>query len=335
MGENKMTHKHNIRRAGLALLTVAVTVFSVSAQQPPPPAAAQPAAGVASMYLPNVPLTEVIDQLARQLKINYILDPRVKGNVFVNTFGETKNVDTRNLLELLLRINGAAMVQEGEFFRIVPMAEATKHALRPQVNNKDIPEDDQTVLSLVFLKYVTVDELIKVLTPFIGENATTYTYAPANLLFLLDSRRNVARTMELIGMFDSDTFADARVRLFELQNTRPSDLQKDLENILKGISLTDNKSTVRFLPVDRIGVLIGIAPNPGAFETVEAWIKKLDVPIVASGGAVDNYVYRVRYARADCLSSALNQLFSYGGLYGGGPLNQAPFASQGMGYRWS
>ena len=43
--------------------------------------------------------------------------------------------------------------------------------------------------------------------------------------------------MELIDVFDSDTFANQRVRIFEVQNARPSDLVKDLDNILKSISL--------------------------------------------------------------------------------------------------
>jgi len=36
------------------------------------------------------------------------------------------------------------------------------------------------------------------------------------------------RTMDLIGMFDSDTFAGPAVRLFDVANSRPSDLWKDL-----------------------------------------------------------------------------------------------------------
>ncbi|OYW13238.1 MAG: hypothetical protein B7X34_00600, partial [Acidobacteriia bacterium 12-62-4] len=67
-------------------------------QAPPPPVAAQPAPGaqtagperttpaqpptaLGGLNLQNAALTEVIDILARQLKINYILDPRVKGGV--------------------------------------------------------------------------------------------------------------------------------------------------------------------------------------------------------------------------------------------------------------
>ena len=69
-----------------------------------------PVPGTPTVYgglsLNNASLTEVIDLLARQLKLNYILDPRVKGGVILNTYGETKDIDTRSLLETILRING-------------------------------------------------------------------------------------------------------------------------------------------------------------------------------------------------------------------------------------
>src|SRR5258708_34818953 len=58
------------------------------------------------LSLSNASLTEVIDLLVRQLKINYILDPRVKGGVILNTYAETKDIDTRTLLQTSLRVTG-------------------------------------------------------------------------------------------------------------------------------------------------------------------------------------------------------------------------------------
>ncbi|HEY1342865.1 MAG TPA: hypothetical protein VGF59_35425, partial [Bryobacteraceae bacterium] len=55
--------------------------------------------------LPNVSLTEMIDVLAKRLKINYILDPGVKGSVTIYTYGEVKPVDLMALLETILRVN--------------------------------------------------------------------------------------------------------------------------------------------------------------------------------------------------------------------------------------
>lgn len=274
-------------------------------QQPPPTV-------YGGLSLNNASLTEVIDLLARQLRINYILDPRVKGGVILNTYGETKDIDTRSLLETILRINGYGMVKQGELYRIVLLTEISHLPIPPETKTdpNSIADDDQTMLNLVFLKFVTADELTNVLKPFIGENASIYTYGPANLLFILDSRRNMRRVMELVAMFDSDQLANQRVRVFEAKNGRPSDLAKELENIVKSISLSDKAAPIKFIPIDRINTLIAVAPNPGAFAEVETWLAKLDTPVRVTAGGVNNYVYRVRFGDAMSISCSITALYT-------------------------
>ena len=179
------------------------------------------------MTVENASLTEVVDALARQLKINYIIDPRIKGAVTVKTYGELRAIEPRAMLETILRVNSAALVQVGDLYRIVPTADATRLPMRPQVNPDIIPEDEQLSLNLVFLKYATVAELAKLLEKFVGEGATMIIYDPANLLLLLDNNRNMRRTMELIALFDSDALASQRVKLFEVKNGSPSDIAKE------------------------------------------------------------------------------------------------------------
>lgn len=315
-----------------------------AAQQPAPakpeapktaPAQAEPAPGGGFVLnLQNASLTDVIDVLARRLKINYILDPRVKGSVTLNTYGEIRAVDVRPLLETILRINGAAMVQVGELYRIVPVGDVARLPLPPQTDIKSFPDDERMLMNLVFLKYVTVGELSKLLQPFLGEGAAVTAYEPANLLIILDNARNMRRTMELIALFDSDTFAAQRVRLFETKHSRPSDLAKELESIFKSISLTEKTSTVRFMPLDRINTLIAVAPNPGVFDQVEKWLKKLDIPVKITAGAVDNYVYRVKYGRAETLAQAIMMLYLGGGYFGmfGLGYGGLGYGGYGMGY---
>lgn len=322
----------------------------VPQQQTQPQAAPEPTVG--NLFLQNASLREVIDQLAQLLQINVMVDERVQGSVTLNTYGQPANLNARNLLELLLRINSAGMIQEGDIYRIVPLNELVRQPISRQADGSSIPEDDRTMLNLVFLQYVTVDEVSKVLKEFSDERTIIRSYQPANLLFIMDSRRNMRRLMELIAMFDSDDFAGERVRIFDIRNTLPSELLKELESVLKSISLDNNPSTVRFLPVDRIGKLIAVAPNPGVFERVSTWIDTLDVPITETSGLIDTYVYRVNYGRADCLAMALNQLYypessmygaamgmyggftgggMYGGAFGGGLAGAGGFGGAGMG----
>jgi general secretion pathway protein D len=96
---------------------------------------------------------------------------------------------------------------------------------------------------------------------------------------------------------------------------------KDLENIFKSISLDPKTSPVRFIGVDRINTLIAVAPNPGVFDNIADWLKKLDVPVKITAGTIDNNVYKVVYGRAECLAQALNELFNPGygrGAFGAG-----------------
>ena len=68
------------------------------------------------------------------------------------------------------------------------------------------------ILNLVFLKYANASEIMKLLDQFKGEGAQISTYDPANLLLIEDNARNMKRTMDLIALFDSDTFAGQRVK---------------------------------------------------------------------------------------------------------------------------
>src|SRR4051812_21697990 len=164
-----------------------------SPQATPPPG---PRPGTGGLNLTNASLREVIDILAQQLKISYVLDPRVQGSVTVNTYGETKPLDNRALLDTILKINGYAMIPQGDIFRIVPLTDVLRMpGLRPEVNATNIPDDDRTMLNLMFLKYAPVDELAKLLTEFLTESGKMWSYPPANLLLIQDSRRNMRRLL--------------------------------------------------------------------------------------------------------------------------------------------
>jgi general secretion pathway protein D len=298
--------------------------------EPPQPAAVAPP--LAPFSLQNADLVSVIEQLARLAKINYVLDPRVKGSVTLNTYGENKNVNPREMLDAILHMNGFTMVQTGDLYHIMPMVDIARMALRPESLEKDIPDDERPMMNLIFLKYASVDELSKLATEFLGADGKVWTYPAANLLLVMDTRRNMRRLMELIAMFDSDTLAKQRVKVFDVVNSRPSDIAKELENLLKSISLNKESNNVKFVPVNRINALIAVAPNPGIFVLVEEWLRKLDVKVKSAAGKSDTYVYRVKYAQAEQLAMSITNLYySMMGGMGGYGMGGYGMGGSGMG----
>jgi general secretion pathway protein D len=312
---------------------LALAAVSARAQQPPAPQT-QPAQAPPATPAPTVPgglnlnnasLIEVINLLAQDLHINYILDSSIKGGtVTINTYGQVRDLDLRPLLETILRMNGLAMVQVGNIYRIIPAANISRQPVSPisETDGAKLSDDERLVLNLVFLRYMTSAEMQKILLPFIGEGAQLTPYDPANLLIILDNSRNMRRTLELINMFDSDTFAGQRVRPFEVKNGRPSDIAKDLDDIFKAYALSGDKgnAAVRFLPLNRLNLILAVAPNPGAFVEVEKWVQRLDIPAKVTAGSVDNYVYKLKYQRAEILGGVINQLYGGCGFTGGAGL---------------
>jgi general secretion pathway protein D len=330
--------------------TAAQSAATPAAETPAPPPRAKPASVPPGLNLTNASLVEVIDILARDLKINYILDPKVTGKVTINTYGELRAVDLQNLLETILRMNGYAMVQVGNLYRIVPSGEAARLPVTPSADAKNLSDTEQPVLNLIFLKYVTSAEMAKLLDPFLGEGYKMVAYDPANLLIIQDNARNMKRTLELIAMFDAESMAGQRVQSFQIVNGRPSDLARDLDVLFKAYAFSEKNAAVRFIPIDRISTLIAVVSNPAAFGEVKRWIDKLDVPVKLTAGAIDNHVYKLKYGRAEIIGNVVSQLYgtsvpggnsSYGLQgYGGGTglltqrngLGPAGFGSSGGGY---
>jgi general secretion pathway protein D len=329
----------------------ALATFSMQAQQLPAPPAAQPPAQTQPAQPPvTVPgafnfsgasLLEVINILAGELHINYIIDPSIRGgSVTMNTYGVVRDVDIRPLLETILRMNNLAMVEVGNIYRIIPAANVARQPVTPvtQTDASRVSDDERLVLNLVFLRYVSSGEMYKVLLPYMGDGAQLTNYDAANLLIILDNSRNMRRTLDLISIFDNDAFAGQRVRAFDVRNGRPSDISNELENIFKAYSLSGDKgnSAVHFIPVNRINTILAVAPNPGSFTQVENWIQKLDIPAKVTVGSVDNYVYKLKYAKAEIVGSVINQLyggcgFVSGGMYGPATGNSSYPATGGMG----
>jgi len=67
-----------------------------------------------------------------------------------------------------------------------------------------------------------------------------------------------------------------------------------------------------------INTLIVVATNPGVFADVDKWISKLDIPVKITAGSTNNYVYRLKYGRAETVAMAIMALYS------GNPISEGP-----------
>ncbi|HWP86093.1 MAG TPA: type II secretion system secretin GspD [Terriglobia bacterium] len=290
---------------------------------PVPPAPSQPGPSVPiALHLENADLLQVVSIIAAELRMNYVVDPQVKGTVNINTLGELRREDLFPLLQMVLRINGATAVQTGNFFRIVPLQNVQRMPLRPEQNLSaaSLPPDDRLIMNIVPLKYVSAADMTKILTPFLSEGGHLFSHEAGNVLILTDSSRSMQRLMELVAQFDTEVFSNQRARLYPVKSSEASRLAEELRNVFSAYGLSSGASAIRFVPIERVNSILVVTPNPSVYPEVERWLETLDQPTVQSG--VRTFVYKVENGRAEDLANVLSQLllgkpFSTGA--GGGP----------------
>lgn len=279
-------------------------------------------AGVAFVCV-NCDLLEFIRNVGTELKLNYVVDPRVKGIVTVHTYGELKKEDLLPVLESVLRVNNAALVKTGNFYQIVPVAGARQMPLplRKLGEAPDVAEEGK-VIQIVPMRFMSAADMVKVLEPYVSEGGHIAYHAQANILLITESASNLKKLMELVNLFDSDVFLNKRVQLYPVRYSRPHELIPDLEKVFSAYA-SSRDSAVRFIGIERLNALLAISANPSSLLEVEKWLAKLDQPLEAQG--IRNFVYRVENADAKKLEPVLLRI--YGRQFGGGASTIQPPAT--------
>ena len=259
----------------------------------------------------NANLTQVISIVAAELKMNYIVDPGVKGVVNINTLGNLRQEDLLPLLQAILRANGATAVQSGSFWRILPLADAPRVPLplTQDPTGASLPTDDRMVMNVVTLRFVTAADMSKILGSYLSEAGHIVTHEPGNILLITDTSRSMKRLMELVNLFDTDVLARQRIRVFSIENSQAHKLVDDLRDIFAAYALSE-KTAVRFLAIERINSILVVTPNPNVYQEVQQWIEKLDKPVRKTG--IQNFVYRVENGSAENLAEVLSRLYGAG-----------------------
>lgn len=296
------------RSIGLArLLTLALSLSLAASPQAPSPTAS--GAELSFSNFRDASLFDVLELLARRLQINYIIDPAVRdGTVTVNTYGQVDESELFSLLETILRMNGAAAVQVGGIYRIVPLEEIPGMPVAPLAEGAEIPEDERLVLNAVRLRHASAAEVADILEPFLGPGARYSVIPASNTLLVLDSGRNMRRAMDLVEMFDAPELAGRRMRVFDIENSLATTLAAEIREVFQTLSPAGEQQEVRFLPLSRIGALLAISASDEALAEAGEWVRKLDRP-TATGGR-RNFVYRAQYGEAANLAATVSQLYS-------------------------
>ena len=261
----------------------------------------------------NADLFEVIRVMAEMMKMNYVIDPRVKGSVNIHTSGQISAEEVFPIFQSILKLNGATAVQKGPIYEIVPFGDAKK-LYTPPAALKEAPgkvEPEKYTIQIIALKFIPVSEVSKIIKPFLSDGADIVEHPPHNILIIGDTASNVKKSLEIIDLFDLDIFAGTRLRLYPILHADVNDIAKEMEKIFSSfeVSLKSGRGVgITFTPITRTNSLLVVSSIPNIFEKVESWLQDLD-KVPGAGAMVSVFVYYVQNGKAKDMAEVLKQVY--------------------------
>ena len=265
---------------------------------------------------------EVITTFCELLKINYIIEGKIQGKITLQTFRKVPTRDLYSVFEQILAVNGITVVKSGNFYRFVPIRDASKKALNLHYGNKPhMPNKDRVVIQLIPLKNLSPATIKKTIAPLITKNGILLDIPETNILMLIDLASSAKQVTHVVEALDTDKVSSSDIQLYAINHSDPEVVAEELNEIFGSMGYTSslNKSLM-FIPLARINSILVVSTLEDVIGRVDFWMEKLDQPI--SSGQLSTFVYYIQNAEAEKLAGLLNTLFEEkqkGSILGGIP----------------
>jgi len=253
--------------------------------------------------------------LGEMLKLPYVIDPQVNGHVTLKTGIPIKPEAVLPALETSLKTIGAAIVVVDDMVSIVPMTVAQKQAGQVTGVAGDNGAPGYGV-EIVALKYVSADQMQKVLEPLVPPGGILRIDAQRNLIFLAGTEPERASIRNTIALFDVDYLKGMSFALFEPQHVEVGTLATELGKIFDETS-SPIAGLVRMIPISRINTLLVLTSRPYYLHEVSRWVARLDVIPVTPGRQL--HYMKLQNSRAADIAQTLGEIFGTSGSSGARP----------------
>ena len=237
---------------------------------------------------------------------NFVVDPRVQGNVTVISAAPTDPDDLYQVFLSILKVHGFTAIAKDGVTTIIPEMLGKQDAT-PTIAPGNLHGGEELVTGVIPVHYVSAAELVPVLRPLLPQESHMAATAGTNVLIVADTASNVERMVQIVAKLDIDN--SAGIDVIRLQNANAVEVATTLESIvtksLGGAPPTAGAVTA-FAADERSNTLL-VAGSPQAKLRYRSIIASLDAT------PAENEVIRVvplRYANARELSDTLQEAAS-------------------------
>jgi general secretion pathway protein D len=312
------THRRGGAHGRIAALTLAIAIASI-----PGPAPAQPSSKAApapaqrsavpaepvALNFKDAEIDEVVAAFGHLLGRTFMVDPRVKGKITLETPKSVSRGRAYELLQASLRAQGFAIVDGNGFSRVVPEADAKLQSgpVRVGQAGERDREGDDIVTQIFRLNHESASNLVPVLRPLIAPNNTIVAYPSNNSLVITDYAANLRRLGAIIASLDSPSTSE--VEVVQIRHAIAADIALAVARMVDDASRAGGQGTqvdpgqrVLVQPDPRLNSVIIRTVSAAKMNLAKSLIARLDQPSSQPGNI---HVVYLRNAEAVRLAQVL------------------------------
>src|SRR6516165_7175457 len=236
------------------------------------------------------------------LQLNFVVDPRVQGTVTLASVTPIARQDVLPAFESALRMQNAAIVHEGTFVKIVPLADAAGQA----AISIGAGEPGFGV-SVVPLRYTSAATVAKTAETMLARPGAIHVDQGRNLLLIQGTTSEREAAIDVISTFDDEWLRNQSVGVYPLKSTSPETMIQELERVFQAEDGGPGQGVIRFQPIARMNAVMVVTKNPDFLKQTTQWVQRLDRSD-ASGTTVRTY--RLKYGNAAQVTKVLSEIFT-------------------------
>lgn len=241
----------------------------------------------------------VVRALSRATGQQFLVDPRVKGNLTLVSEGQVPAHQAYDMLLAALRMQGFSVVDVGGVAQVVPEADA-KLLGGPIYSAGSSGMQTRTFR----LQYENAVNLIPVLRPIVSPNNPINAYPGNNSIVITDYAENLARVAQIIDGIDTPSAIDTDV--VKIQNGIAVDIAAMVAELLETQG-ADQTQKINVVGDPRSNSVIIRSGSPERTELARNLIYKLDN---AQSNPSNMHVVYLRNAQAGKLAQSLRGLLT-------------------------
>ncbi|RIK92384.1 MAG: type II secretion system protein GspD, partial [Burkholderiales bacterium] len=273
---------------------------------------AQTASGdLVTLNFRDAEVDSVVGAFGHLLGRTFVVDPRVRGKMTLETPRPVTREQAYRLLQSALRSQGFAVVETGALTKVVPEADAKLQSTPVSVGRSPAASGDEVVTQIFRLNYESASNLVPVLRPLISPNNTVVAYPNNNSLVVTDYAANVERIARIVATLDSPSTRE--VEVIPVQYAVATDIavaiQRLLEQPAAAGAAVDPGQRVVVMADPRTNSILLRAASPAKVGLAKGLIARLDQPSARPGNI--NVVY-LRNAEAVKLAQTLRGVLGAG-----------------------